>query len=226
MISIDILGFIFFNPNLSEVLSVFQTFVTYIENQFSTGIKILRFNSSGEYISHEFHDFLHHKGIVSQRSCPYTPQQNGVAKCKNRHLLDVVRTLLLESFIPPKFWVEALPTAVYLINKLPSQVLNFDSPYLCLHHQHPSYLNLHTFGCVCFVYLPPHERHFFPSLLNVFLWVIVFLTKAMYVMILVQTNFVLLVMLFSLKINITFLPMLSPCLSLVFFLVIMNCLLS
>jgi len=162
---------------------------------------------------------------VSQRSCPCTSQQNGVAKCKNRHLLDVVRTLLLEPSIPPKFRVEALPTAVYLINKLPPQVLNFDSPYLRLHHQHPSYLNLHTFGCVCFVHLLPHERHFFPGLLNVFLWVIVFLTKAMYVMILVLTNFVL-VMLFSLKTNITFLPMLSPCLSFVLFLVIMNCLLS
>lgn len=83
MISIDILGSIFFSPNVSEVLSVFQTFVTYIENQFSTSIKILRFDFSGEYISHEFHDFLHHKEIVSQRSCPYTPQQNGEAKCKN-----------------------------------------------------------------------------------------------------------------------------------------------
>jgi hypothetical protein len=37
--------------------------------------------------------------------------------------------------------------------------LNFDSPHYCLYHQHPSYLNLHTFGCVCLVHLPPHERH-------------------------------------------------------------------
>jgi hypothetical protein len=73
--------------------------------------------------------------------------------------LDVVCTLLLESSVPSKFWVEALSTAVYLINRLPSQVLNFDSPYYHLYHQHPSYLNLHTFGCVCFVHLPPHERH-------------------------------------------------------------------
>jgi hypothetical protein len=49
----------------SKVLFVFQTFVAYIENQFSTCIKILRSNSSGEYMSHEFYDFLHHKGIVS-----------------------------------------------------------------------------------------------------------------------------------------------------------------
>jgi len=120
---------IYFLRAKSKVLSVFQNFVAYIDNQFSTCIKMLRSDSNGEYMSHEFHDFLHHKGIVSQCSCPYTPQQNGVAERKNRHLLDVVRILLLESYVPSKFWVEALSTAVYLINRLPSQVLNFDSPY-------------------------------------------------------------------------------------------------
>jgi hypothetical protein len=85
-------------------------------------------------MSHEFHDFLHYKGIVSQRSCLYTPQQNGVVERKNRCLLDVICTLLLESSVPSKFWVEALSIAVYLINKLPSQILNFDSPYYCLYH--------------------------------------------------------------------------------------------
>jgi hypothetical protein len=69
--------------------------------------------------------------------------------------LDVVRTLLLESSVPSKFWVKAL----YLINRLPSQDLNFDSLYYRLYYQNPSYLNLHTFGCICFVHLPPHERH-------------------------------------------------------------------
>jgi hypothetical protein len=81
-------------------------------------------------MSHKFHDFLHHKGIVSQCSCPYTPQQNDVAGHKNQLLLDVVYILLFESYVHPKLWVEALSTVVYLINKLPSQVLNFDSPYL------------------------------------------------------------------------------------------------
>lgn len=44
-------------------------------------------------------------------------------------------------------------------------------------------------------------------------------------MTLILTNFVLLLMLFSLKMNITFLPMFNPYLSSVFFLVMMNCLL-
>jgi hypothetical protein len=64
---------VYFLQAKSEVLSVFQNFVAYIENQFSTGIKMLRSDSGGENMSHEFHDFLHHKGIVSQHSCPYTP---------------------------------------------------------------------------------------------------------------------------------------------------------
>jgi transposase InsO family protein len=120
---------------------------------------VFRSDNGGEYISHEFQALLQQKYIISQRSCPYTPQQNGVAERKNRHLLDMVRTLLLESSVPPKFWVEALSTTVYLINRLPSQQLNFDSPYYRLFGMHPDYHNLHTFSCVCFVHLPSHERH-------------------------------------------------------------------
>ncbi|RVW72225.1 Retrovirus-related Pol polyprotein from transposon RE2 [Vitis vinifera] len=104
-------------------------------------------NSGGEYLSTEFQAFLASKGIIHQRSCPSTPQQNGVAECKNRHLLDVVRTLLLESSVPSMFWVEALKTATHLINRLPSQVLHMESPYFRLFAKQPSYDHLRIFGC-------------------------------------------------------------------------------
>jgi transposase InsO family protein len=64
---------------------------------------VFRSDNGGECISHEFQILLQQKDIISQRSCPYTPQQNGVAERKNHHLLDMVRTLLLESLVPPKF---------------------------------------------------------------------------------------------------------------------------
>ena len=120
-------------------------------------IKVLRIDSGGEYLSTEFQAFLASKGIIHQRSCPTTTKQNGVAKCKNRHLLDVVRTLLLESSLPSMFWVEALKTATHLINCLPSQVLHMESPYFHLFANQPSYANLRVFSCVGFVHLPPHE---------------------------------------------------------------------
>lgn len=78
---------------------------------------------------------------------------------KNRHLLDVASKLLLESSILPKFGVNTLSIAVYLINKLPTSVLNFDTPDFHLYNQHPNYRDMHIFSCVCFVFLLPHERH-------------------------------------------------------------------
>ena len=150
---------VYFLRSKADVFSTFQTFVAYVETQFSTCIKTLRSDSGGEYMSHDFQSFLQQKGILSQRSYPYTPQQNGVAERKNRHLLDVVRTLMLESSVPPRFWVEALSTAVYLINHFPSPTLHFDSSYSRLFGVPPDYNSLHVFGCVCFVHLPPIERH-------------------------------------------------------------------
>jgi transposase InsO family protein len=119
-------------------------------------------------VSKEFQEYLKNKGILSQRSCPYTPQQNGVAERKNRHLLDVVRTLLIDSSVPTRFWVEALSTIVHLINRLPSQVLNFASPYSILFGVIPEYDSLHVLGVfVLFIYHLLNVINFQPKLLVV-----------------------------------------------------------
>lgn len=149
---------IYFLRSKADVFSVFKIFHAYVQTQFNVKIKILRSDNGGEYMSHPLQEFLQSNGIISQRSCPSTPQQNGIAERKNRHLLDVVRTLLLESFVPSRFWCEALSTAVYLINRLPSSSLNHVSPFTQLFGHTPDYSGLRTFGCVCYVHLPPHER--------------------------------------------------------------------
>jgi hypothetical protein len=136
---------IYFLRSKSEVFSMFQKFLTYVETQFQESVKNFRSDSVGEYMSHEFQEYLQQKGILSQRSCPNTPQQNGMAERKNRHLLDVTRTLLLQASVPSRFWVEALSTAVFLINRLPSTVIDFDSPFFRLFKTQPNYSYLHTF---------------------------------------------------------------------------------
>ena len=89
---------------------------------------------------------------------PYTPQQNGAADQKNRHLLDVTRTLLIESSVPPRFLAKGLTTTVHLINHLPAPTIAQLTPHFKLFGHHPLFDHLHTFGCVCFVHLPPTER--------------------------------------------------------------------
>ena len=73
---------VYFLRSKSEVFRTFTEFLAYVDNQFSISIKTLRTNSGGKYLSTEFQAFLASKGIIHQRSCLSTPQQNGVAELK------------------------------------------------------------------------------------------------------------------------------------------------
>ncbi|RVX22922.1 DNA-directed RNA polymerase III subunit 1 [Vitis vinifera] len=100
-------------------------------------------------------------GIIHISSCVDTPQQNGVAERKNRHLLEVARCLMFSSNVPNYFWGEAILTATYLINRMPSRVLTFQSPRQLFLKQFPhthaasSDLPLKVFGCTAFVHVYP-----------------------------------------------------------------------
>ncbi|KAJ0837766.1 putative RNA-directed DNA polymerase [Helianthus annuus] len=94
--------------------------------------------------------FCKTKGILHQTTCSYTPQQNGVAERKHRHLLNLARSLLFQSGVPLKFWSDCLLTAVYIINRLPSSVLLGKSPYELVFGFKPSLAHFRVFGCLCF----------------------------------------------------------------------------
>ena len=51
-------------------------------------------------ISLSFSSFISSYEIPHQSSCAYTPQQIGVAKRKNCHLVEIARTLLLLHMVP------------------------------------------------------------------------------------------------------------------------------
>nr|GEX33589.1 putative RNA-directed DNA polymerase [Tanacetum cinerariifolium] len=100
--------------------------------------------------------------IIHQTTCPHTPEQNGVAERKNRVLLEITRALLIESQAPKFVSPEALATAAYLINRLPTQILNSKTPWQILtEYTKPlSVLTLEPqiFGCTVFVYIPISYR--------------------------------------------------------------------
>ncbi|GJV67116.1 ribonuclease H-like domain-containing protein [Tanacetum coccineum] len=52
-----------------------------------------------------------------------TPQQNGVAERKNRTLIEVARTMLADSLLPVPFWVEAVNTSCYVLNRGNPEIL-------------------------------------------------------------------------------------------------------
>ena len=57
------------------------------------------------------------------------------------------------------FWSYAILTAVFLINLLPTLVLNFVSPWSKLFSASPDLSQLRVFGCACYPHLRPYSSH-------------------------------------------------------------------
>jgi hypothetical protein len=131
-------------------------------------IKTLRTDNGTEFINQNFSNFTSSRGIIHQTTCVYTPQQNGVSERKNRHLLEMTRTLLFQNNVPKFFWSEAILTAVYLINRLPSTNLLLKSPYEILYGRKINLEHLKVFGCVCFVHKNRLDKLDFTSIKTIF----------------------------------------------------------
>ena len=56
-----------------------------------------------DFFNSSLSSYLKSHGIVQQSSCVDRPQQNGVAERKNRHILEVARSLLFQANVPKKF---------------------------------------------------------------------------------------------------------------------------
>ena len=106
---------LFLMETRAELFSILQKFHAKIRTQFNTSIRILRSGNAKEYLSMSFSSFMFSHGILHQSSCAYTAQQNGVIECKNRHLVETARTLLLHHKVPQRFWGDVIFVVCYLI---------------------------------------------------------------------------------------------------------------
>jgi hypothetical protein len=55
--------------------------------------------------------------------------------------------LLAHASMPLKYWDEALLAVVYLINRIPTRLLSYDTPLHQLLGATPDYSNFCVFGC-------------------------------------------------------------------------------
>jgi hypothetical protein len=137
------------------VFQRFHDFQQLVERQFNRKILAVQTDWGGEYQS--LNSFFKRVGISHHVSCPHAHQQNGSAERKHRHIVEVGLSLLAHASMPLKFWDEAFATTVFLINRLPSRVIQGQTPFERLFTNPLDYSFLRTFGCACWPNLRPYN---------------------------------------------------------------------
>ena len=134
----------------SKVVANIIAFSSYVQMQFSSSIHYLQSDNGREFSNASLRLFYSKQGTVFHLSCPYTSQQNRKAESILRTLNDSMRTLLLQASLPYHFWVEALTTATFLLNRQPCRPKALTTPYELLFGSPPDYELLRVFGCLCY----------------------------------------------------------------------------
>ena len=86
----------------SKVFEKFKWYLSRVKKETSKRLKCLRLERGGEFISNEFNNFCIERGIKRQVLAPRTPEQSGIAKRRNRSIMDYARTLMIEKNISIK----------------------------------------------------------------------------------------------------------------------------
>ncbi|KAG8492422.1 hypothetical protein CXB51_009695 [Gossypium anomalum] len=149
---------IYFLKHKSEVAQVFIKFKAAVETETGCKIKTIRSDNGTEYTSAQFQSLCKDAGIKHQLTNVYTPQQNGVSERKNRSLVDMARCLLFEKNLPKTMWAEAVNTAVYIQNRLPTKALAHKTPFEAWFGFKPSLAHMKVFGCLCYSQVPAVKR--------------------------------------------------------------------
>lgn len=149
--------FIYIIKNKNQVFDCFVKFRALVENQTNKKIKIVRSDNGTEYCNKQFENFCVTNGIQHQKSCVYTPQQNGVSERYNRTIMERARCLLYDSKLSRGYWAEAVMTAVKLINSSYNRTINA-IPDEIWHNKPVDYSRFKVFGCTAMVHIPKEKR--------------------------------------------------------------------
>ena len=122
-------------------------------------IKIFRFDNGGEYILNEFINFCKKERTKKETIVPYNSKQNGVAKIKNRSIVEVICAMFHDQNLSKLLWGEATNVSIYVQNRVPHQ--SFDKKNLeeVFTSTKPDVGHCHIFGCPIYFHVPMDKRN-------------------------------------------------------------------
>lgn len=134
-----------------EAFKFFKWYKAKVEKETRKEIKCLRSNRGGGFISDEFTNFYNQNGIKRQVSTPRTPQQNGIAKRRNRSIIDCARTLMIQKNVAQTYWREAVSTTIYVLNRVQLKKDTNQTLYELWFGYRPTVSYFIIFGSKCFI---------------------------------------------------------------------------
>ena len=141
----------------SDLPGALKAAVAFFETQTSAKLQRMRSDGGGEYVNGTTELFCAEKGVVHEKSAPYTPEQNGKAERLNRTLKDRIRAMLADANLPDSYWGYAAHYANNVRNVCPSTVQP-DTPHAAFHGQPADVSVAHVFGCDAWVHVPRAKR--------------------------------------------------------------------
>nr|GEU54977.1 retrovirus-related Pol polyprotein from transposon TNT 1-94 [Tanacetum cinerariifolium] len=141
----------------SQAPEMIMSFIRMVENQNDVKVKQIRTDNRTEFRNHELESFCDEKGISQNFSSPYTPEQNGVAKRKNRILIEAARTMQNGSVISNHFRTDAVRIAFYTQNRSIILKRHDKTSYEVFRERIPDISYFYVFGCLVFIH--NHRDH-------------------------------------------------------------------
>ncbi|KAI9915826.1 hypothetical protein PsorP6_007973 [Peronosclerospora sorghi] len=122
----------------------FMDFKALMENQLEYNIKFAKICKSA--------------GIVHQTTIPYSPQQNGLAERMNRTITERAKVIIFHMNVDKRWWAEAMNTAVFITNRLPSAAYTKKPPFQILFGQKTDISGMCVFGAKGYAHIDKSKR--------------------------------------------------------------------
>ncbi len=125
------------------------TIINQVKTDTGQDLKYFRSDNAGEYQG--LQPTFQKKGILWEKSAPYTQDQDDVSERSIRTVLERAKTMLIHTRLSSSPWPEAIVAACYITNHLPTKAVDGKTPYETWYKKKPDFANLRVYGCNAYV---------------------------------------------------------------------------
>ena len=153
--------FVYFLREKSDALKRMQRFAaefnahgSTLEGQPTRSFGSFHSDNAGEFVSHEFREFLDNSRIAHTTSPPHASDLNGVAERAIRSASEGMRANIVAANAPKSFWPQAMAQSVDVLNRTTCPPLADTSSYEMMTGVRPKIMHIMPFGCAAWAVKP------------------------------------------------------------------------